>query len=143
MLGGVAAGCPEPAVRLTREQLRRRDQFYDQPARWLQAKLQFAGGITNIIEQTAAENKPLAFSAATTATAGFAVLSAATAGGVLATTKVHRRRAAHAGKAIAGTATLPTGATISASLANDPPSRPACCVTAGCGRRDRSVIGNP
>jgi hypothetical protein len=84
--------------------------------------VRFAAGITDVTQQTAAGNNLLGFSAASSAAnTGFAVLSSATQGGELASSQVIVFGQLSSGVPITGTATLPAGATISASVNNGAP----------------------
>jgi hypothetical protein len=125
MLGGVAA---LPPVASSQPDARTASTSsisfsINQPA-GSQAKVHFTGGISTIIEQTAAGNNMLAFVAASSPTnTGFAVLSGATVGGALASTTVIVVAQLVPSAAITGTATLPTGATMSASLNDGAPQQ--------------------
>jgi hypothetical protein len=86
-----------------------------------QVRVQFASGITDIVEQSAVGNNLLAFLAATSAAnPAFAVESSAPPGGGLATASVIVVGQLSSGTPITGTASLPAGSTMSASI-NDGP----------------------
>lgn len=87
-----------------------------------QARVRFTGGITNIVQQAAAGNNLLAFTAASGASgSGFSILTSASPGGDLVRTQVIVQGQLTSGTPITGTASLPAGSTASASINNGAP----------------------